>query len=144
MHALQGEHPWLDSAAPRGVDGRECGISQAKQLLWLIRGSTLFIFNFDSRMAATVRYAWQDVCVPVGVLLLESDAARFGGRERPTVIEVVPSAVPDALPPLDTAGVKPQATGALLVRVPPRSASVLLLHFSRFPSGWHVTHDLQK
>jgi hypothetical protein len=71
-------------------------------------------------------------------------AARFGGRERPTVIEVVPSAVPDALPPLDAAGVKPQATGALLVRVPPRSASVLLLHFSRFPSGWHVTHDLQK
>ena len=140
MQALQAEHPWLDSAAPRGVDGRECAISQVKQLLWHIRGSTLFIYNFDSRMTATVRYAWQDVCVPVGVVLLESDAARFGGRERPTVIEAVPAIASAALSLRDTAGV-------LLVRVPPRSASVLLLHVTgnlpanRAPSGWHVTHQ---
>ena len=56
------------------------------------------------------------------------------------MIEAVPAIASAALSLRDTAGV-------LLVRVPPRSASVLLLHVpgnlpaNRAPSGWHVTHQ---
>ncbi len=144
MHKLQREHPWLEAPAPRDVDGTQCGISQPQQLLWLVRGKKLFAFNFDACVAATVRYAWQEISAPLGVLLLESDAACFGGQSRPTIIKMVPLATSDVPRPVEEGieqhTVSSSPVGALHVQVPPRSASVLLLHpgsrrACRVPSG---------
>ena len=103
MHSAHDVHPWLDSLAPAGL-GHECFCCEKQQLLWFVRGGCWFGFNLHATAPATLGWHAKHAIRPNSPqspstvlcadelsraatsrgaalrVLLDSDAARFGGR----------------------------------------------------------------
>ena len=130
MHRVHDSHPWLDAPAPTSRGDGTIGCCEQKQCLWFVRGSCWFGFNLHTTQATTL--LWPVVhkgrsrphasppspsaieteplearAAATGGLrvLLDSDAARFGGRGGRTAARVTSladggEAVSLQLPPL--------------------------------------------